>query len=30
MVEHIEQVHSTYNATISTHDMWRVIIRYRV
>jgi len=30
MVEHIEQVHSTYNATISTHDMWRVIIRCRV
>jgi len=30
MVEHIEQVHGTYQATINTHDMWHVIIGCRV
>jgi len=29
-VKHIEQVHGTYYATISTHDTWRIIIGCRV
>jgi len=30
MAEHIEQVHTIYQATINIHDMWHIIIGCRI